>query len=469
MIRPVGGRRAWIASAASVVLLGLAAPGVAAKTTPATVLPSDRLVQLARPATVLVRTKIKGKVTTPGRITQAAVEQFVRSDSASLAAARRQDLKALFDAVLEGIARNPGSFTPGTDAEDVDFEGTGSGFVIADGVVMTNSHVVFGDSAGTSAAVFAEVVGTLDDAKAYLRLELGPNAKFTPAVLDKAAAALHDHLMKSSKAENITKVIDVERAARSGPTTFTASATKAGAVYPGDDLALLSVAELKRVPSLRFAAVEPRAGEDVFVLGFPGAATFGAGTDKASTLVPTLTKGVVSAAKTTEAGVPVLQVDASLAPGNSGGPVFSKAGEVVGVSVAGIESVGNFNFAIAGSKAATFASTPALAGKAKDEAMLLEHALRALESGWLRIADDDIDSLEKVFPNETVVDDLRSEVTRRRAAKEVDLSPDPPRSAALLGLSGLAALLLLAGGVGSAASWRRARKQPAEALDPVSG
>jgi S1-C subfamily serine protease len=450
----------WAASAAA--LLVSAPVPAAASTRPVVALPPDRLVQLARPATVLVRTKLKGKVTTPGGPSDEAIAAFFRTDPAAQAAARARDTKGLIDAFLGAMATDPARFTAGTDSEDVDIEATGSGFVIADGTVMTNSHVVFGDEAGTAKAAVEEIVGGVPGVRDALAAGLG-KVPYTPELLDRASVAMHDHLLAVSKADGVTKVVTIDRAARSGPTTFTASTTKAGARYPGDDLALLSVTELRHVPTLRFAATEPRAGEDVYVLGFPGAATFASGTDKASALIPSFTKGIVSAAKTTESGVPVLQFDASLAPGNSGGPVFSKTGEVVGVSVAGIESAGNFNFAIAGTTAASFAATKPTTATSTKEGMLLEHSLRSLEAGWLRVADTDLKDLEKAFPDETVVTDLRAELTRRRAAKEVDLSPDPPRSSLLLGLSAASAVLLLVAASTTGVSWRSHRRRRSRA------
>jgi S1-C subfamily serine protease len=275
-------------------------------------------------------------------------------------------------------------------------------------------------------------------------------------LLQKAATALHDHQIAAGKAADVTKVLTVERAARSGAVVLSASTTKAGPEYPGEDLALLTVKDLKPVPNLHFATFAPRAGEDVFVLGFPGAATFKAGTDKASELVPSLTKGVASAEKTSEAGVPILQLDASLAPGNSGGPVFSSKGEVVGVSVAGVDSKGNFNFAIAGTKAASFAAVPPTSKK--DESYLLEQALRSLEAHWLRVAKDDIEKLEKSYPDETVVGDLKVDLQRLQTEKVRDLSPDEGLPAAGLAIGAGAGLLLLLDLAASAVLVVRRRK-----------
>lgn len=94
-----------------------------------------------------------------------------------------------------------------------------------------------------------------------------------------------------------------------------------------DDLALL---QLDSVPHTAVAARlgdsdRVEAGDEIFIVGSP----YG--------LSNTLTAGRVSARRrmTSEAGVlspvEVLQTDAAINPGSSGGPVFNMAGEVVGI------------------------------------------------------------------------------------------------------------------------------------------
>ena len=64
----------------------------------------------------------------------------------------------------------------------------------------------------------------------------------------------------------------------------------------------------------------------------------------------TLTKGIVSAPERNSDGVSYLQMDATISPGNSGGPVMNSKGEVVGIATSGIskvsESAGKYNFAL---------------------------------------------------------------------------------------------------------------------------
>ena len=64
----------------------------------------------------------------------------------------------------------------------------------------------------------------------------------------------------------------------------------------------------------------PATGAEVYVVGTP----------MSDTLAQSVSKGILSAARTMD-GVPVLQTDASVNPGNSGGPLVSADGRVLGV------------------------------------------------------------------------------------------------------------------------------------------
>jgi serine protease Do len=96
------------------------------------------------------------------------------------------------------------------------------------------------------------------------------------------------------------------------------------------DIALLKVNASKAVPTVKFGDSNGmRPGDPVFIIGNP----FGLGS--------TVTAGIVSALgrNTVESqSGSFLQIDAALNPGNSGGPVFNKDGEVVGVSTALVTS-----------------------------------------------------------------------------------------------------------------------------------
>ena len=86
-----------------------------------------------------------------------------------------------------------------------------------------------------------------------------------------------------------------------------------------------------------------RMGNEVLALGFPIADTIGTNL--------TVTRGIISSTRI-ENGVELLQTDASLNPGNSGGPLVNLDGEVIGVNSSRIEEtdsgrpVTNIGFAV---------------------------------------------------------------------------------------------------------------------------
>jgi len=76
-------------------------------------------------------------------------------------------------------------------------------------------------------------------------------------------------------------------------------------------------------------------GEEVVAIGNP------------LSLESTVSNGIVSAIRIAETqGGKFLQITAPISHGSSGGPLFNKAGEVVGITAMGIEAGANLNFAI---------------------------------------------------------------------------------------------------------------------------
>jgi hypothetical protein len=63
-----------------------------------------------------------------------------------------------------------------------------------------------------------------------------------------------------------------------------------------------------------------------------------------SLLVPTVTNGHISAVKQDYKGTPVLQSDATINHGNSGGPAFDDDGKVIGIATYGAQDAAGFNF-----------------------------------------------------------------------------------------------------------------------------
>ena len=97
-------------------------------------------------------------------------------------------------------------------------------------------------------------------------------------------------------------------------------------------------------------------GEDIVAFGYPLV-------DKLSDSVK-LTKGIVSALSGPYNNIALIQIDAALQPGNSGGPVLNMSGQVVGIASSGLAKLKmvkeqqvlpeNVNFAVAAPTIATF-------------------------------------------------------------------------------------------------------------------
>jgi S1-C subfamily serine protease len=115
---------------------------------------------------------------------------------------------------------------------------------------------------------------------------------------------------------------------------FPATAADLIAASPGRDLAVVRTTR-RGIPALPLVTAQPQQGEEVLVIGFPLATALG-------NIDATVTRGIVSAVRT---DIGLIQVDAAMNPGVSGGPVLNQRGEVIGIAVSGIRTAQNANFA----------------------------------------------------------------------------------------------------------------------------
>ena len=99
-------------------------------------------------------------------------------------------------------------------------------------------------------------------------------------------------------------------------------------VDSNNDLALLK-GDFKPDRIFRLSRKDPKLMQEIFVAGYP----FG---DEYSTAIK-VTKGVVSSLVGYADNVSNFQFDAAINIGNSGGPIFSVGGNVVGVTVSGLD------------------------------------------------------------------------------------------------------------------------------------
>src|SRR5215216_3975037 len=124
---------------------------------------------------------------------------------------------------------------------------------------------------------------------------------------------------------------------------------------PDVDLALLSIAATDLTP-LRPVSVSPRVGEMVFAFGHPWG--------QRNAVTRGIVSGLVSAQNRRGDKLPVIRSDATLAPGNSGGPLVNASGEVIGINAMIIG--GDQSVSIAASVARDFVNK-ALASRKTEE------------------------------------------------------------------------------------------------------
>lgn len=107
------------------------------------------------------------------------------------------------------------------------------------------------------------------------------------------------------------------------------------------DMCILKLAYPVSLKPLTFAEDGAKQGEAVYAVGFPGAADYLSDKEAHTSADATITDGIVSAvreATVSSYGTPtkILQINAAINSGNSGGPLFNANGEVVGINTYGI-------------------------------------------------------------------------------------------------------------------------------------
>jgi S1-C subfamily serine protease len=112
-----------------------------------------------------------------------------------------------------------------------------------------------------------------------------------------------------------------------------------------NDLAILKITDdqfksLGIIP-YKLMSTTNEVGEDIFVLGYPLTSTMG---DEIK-----LTTGVISSRTGYQGSVSHYQISAPIQPGNSGGPLFDKAGNLIGVINSKHTNADNVGYAIKGS------------------------------------------------------------------------------------------------------------------------
>jgi S1-C subfamily serine protease len=227
----------------------------------------------------------------------------------------------------------------------------GSGAIVhPDGWIVTNGHVVQPYQEGRDGAFGAEL---LEKAIAEAcAAELEPLAPAARVERIRALAAEPMNRDGFAVERAITVNLSNGRAYPAALKYYSPPAyVRTGESMRGRDVAVLKIEE-RELPVARLAArsTDLHLGQSLFVIGFPGVVASHELLSRATLFEPSITTGRISGFKEDIGGQRVIQTDAAIIQGNSGGPVFDDRGYVIGAatftSLQGDQVVQGFNFAI---------------------------------------------------------------------------------------------------------------------------
>ena len=316
----------------------------------------------------------------------------------------------------------------------------GSGFIVTpDGYLVTNAHVVQEEEDNLKLNfvvqnLLPEANRLLEERIAYMRQK---GHIPTEEEIDKLYDAYIDVLVYCINLDNIRPSYscilgNVTPGSDVSLKGLQMDLRKVGVPYPGKDVAILKIEGQTNLPTVILGDDSlMRSGDKVYAMGFPGAATLHESLNIVQSLQePTITSGIISAKKQMEGGWSVFQTDAAIHYGNSGGPLFNEAGEVIGINTFGSVDdysgtlVAGMNFSIPISIAKQFLNeinvTPSESSFTAD----FKKALAAYNSGDYQTAIDLLHAINDTNPGYPVVQDLLADA-RRAMPPEPTGKPKP--------------------------------------------
>ena len=299
------------------------------------------------------------------------------------------------DIVLREMNNRPSRFFQTTfdyikQPEQITATGTGF-FVTEDGYVATNCHLIDRDDAFIRRQFILSAFQQITDAS-IAALETSWATHFTDqqrSLLYNTYASVYSRLFSMilyDLKKNVYVVYRSDNAdQRSDTVKKPAAIVIKGQQMPGKDIAILKIETGREMPVLALARTPlPLVGEQLFVYGYPGPVTNNDFVSSESAIEPTLTTGIVSAVKKSVGGWPLIQMDANINHGSSGGPVCNEKGEVIGLTTFGsIENTGGLaaglNFAVPVSILSAYLDTAGITPRPSRSAQLFARALAFYE------------------------------------------------------------------------------------------
>jgi len=282
---------------------------------------------------------------------------------------------------------------------DIPYDATGSGYIYRpDGYLVTNGHVVQDanqDNADAKNRLYERIrheVITADLVPLYKK-QTGRDIDGTDSEIEREF-----NLHLSWKQEPVIRVYLANKTYYQGEIKAYSPPIDQG----GKDVAIIK-ADGNNLPTVRLGdSNNVHIQEAISVIGYPAAASKIRLDilNNDSLFIPTVTNGHVSAVKADYKGMPVLQSDAAVSPGNSGGPAFNEAGEVIGMTTFGPSGAVGLNFFVPINTALEFVHSVGVPPQQGLFDKLWADALDTYDAGKCEAAKPKLQSVLNVMPNE---------------------------------------------------------------------
>ncbi|NLC42920.1 MAG: trypsin-like serine protease [Clostridiales bacterium] len=272
--------------------------------------------------------------------------------------------EAMYAAMVQLMVENMEyyAFTTGNvQTEKTSTAAVGTGFIVTpDGYLITNAHVVHTNEEELymqfAMSVLEEAaISGADEFTAEMRRS---GYQMSQEEWDGIATSFYNLMAQSIEINNLQTSYscfmgNVTPGSDVSAKGISLDLRKMGEPIPGKDVAILKM-DKTNLPTVSLGDdTQLRTGDKVYAMGYPAVATLSEALNVAQAIQePTLTQGIISAKKEMAGGWSILQTDAAIHGGNSGGPLFNDAGEVIGINTFGMidtssgSSVAGMNFAI---------------------------------------------------------------------------------------------------------------------------
>lgn len=191
------------------------------------------------------------------------------------------------------------------------------------------------------------------------------------------------------------------------------------------DLAVLQVDGEFNFPSIPIISSGYSTGQTIYVVGYPGIADDSELISTTQVLSSSVTKGSISAIKpNTNNTYDLIQIDAAIQGGNSGGPIIDEQGNVVGVATYSLSSdSGNFNYGVSGKELLSFLTNSSVEPQINSLRSNLQNTLSDASLGYYKRAKESLEQILITQPALTVTLQPILDLCDEKIAAGEDRSP----------------------------------------------